>query len=174
MKTILIPALVLVLTVSGGICQDPPAPGSSTVPEPPPPYDASGPGRVTLLWDPNPEKGITGYKVYTSTRPGLFPDADQVTDVGNVTETPLAGLVVGTTYFVVVTAYNAYDLESPPSEELEFVFTPRPPKPTGVRVVDMTIEVSSNMQDWRPLATVWGVQMPADAGFARIKMEEPK
>jgi hypothetical protein len=127
---------------------------------------------VTLLWDPNPEAGITGYKVYVNRKPGLFPHADRILDVGNVTETPLDGLVVGNSYAVIVTAYNKYDLESPPSEELEFTFSPRPPKPTGVRIMDMTLEVSENLTDWRPLATVWRVEVPEAAGFARVKLEE--
>ena len=173
MKTILIPALALALSISGGVAQDPPAPGSYPVPEPPP-YDATGPGRATILWGPNPEPDIAGYKVYINSKPGQWPHADRIFDVGNVTETPLTGLYVGREYSVIVTAYNAYDLESPPSEEVTFTFTPVPSAPTGVRVVDMTIEVSGNMQDWRPIATVWKVALPQEAAFARIKMEESK
>jgi len=161
-----LPALVCLLFLTPGGSQDaPPVPGDSS-------SSSTPTGRVTLLWDPNPEAGITGYKVYVSGEPGLFPIADRIIDVGNVTETPLDGLVVGNSYAVIVTAYNAYDLESPPSEELVFTFSPRPPKPTGVRVMDMTLEVSENLTDWRQIATVWRVEVPEAAGFARVKLEE--
>ena len=56
---------------------------------------------VTLAWDPSPDPGVIGYKVYD----GLASRAYTFTNnVGNATNTTLTMLLPGTTYYFAVTA----------------------------------------------------------------------
>ncbi len=67
---------------------------------------------ITLNWSPNPESDLAGYKVYYDTISG-FPyngtganEGDSPIDVENVTSFTLTGLTPGTTYYLVITAYD--------------------------------------------------------------------
>ena len=85
---------------------------------------------VTLAWDPDLSADITGYRLYLGTTSGVY---IQSSDVGIVTSTMVSNLIVGTTYYFVVTAYNSSGLESPPSNEVSFTPTSTPtpdPSPT--------------------------------------------
>jgi len=47
-----------------------------------------------------------------------------MSEIGMFTSSVVSNLVVGKTYYFVVTAYNALGLESPPSNEVSFTPTP--------------------------------------------------
>lgn len=70
-------------------------------------------------WDANEEPDLAGYRVYWGTESGNYTQAQ---DVGLTTRTVITGLTEGTTYYLTVTAYNAYGIESTPAQEI--VFTP--------------------------------------------------
>lgn len=72
-----------------------------------------------VAWDANEEPDLAGYKVYWGTESGNYTLAQ---DVGLTTRTVITGLTEGTTYYLTVTAYNAYGIESTPAQEI--VFTP--------------------------------------------------
>lgn len=85
---------------------------------------------VTLAWDPDLSADITGYRLYVGTSSGVY---IQTSDLGITTSTMVSNLIVGTTYYFVVTAYNSVGLESPPSNEVSFTPTSTPtpgPSPT--------------------------------------------
>jgi hypothetical protein len=69
---------------------------------------------ITLSWNASPSADVLGYRVYYGTRSGQY---SQLIDAGNHTTVDLPNLVEGTTYFFVVTAYNAAG-ESFPTDEL--------------------------------------------------------
>ena len=70
----------------------------------------------TLVWDPNPENDISGYRVHY----GEQNSGPTTIDVGNVTSYLFSNLVGGRTYFFYVTAYNNLGLESLPSAQLNY------------------------------------------------------
>jgi hypothetical protein len=76
---------------------------------------------ATLTWNPNPESGVTGYKLYRGTGPGLY---GPPRDVGAVTTfTDANGVSDLTTYYYAVSAYNDAG-ESPKSGEVSFMNHP--------------------------------------------------
>lgn len=79
---------------------------------------------VTLAWDPSSSADITGYRLYLGTTSGVYL---QTSDVGITTSTMVSNLIVGKTYYFVVTAYTSSGLESPPSNEVSFTPTSSPP-----------------------------------------------
>jgi hypothetical protein len=83
---------------------------------------------VTVLWDPNPENDIAGYRLFW----GETNSAATVRDVGNVTQTQVTNLVAGRTYYFYLTAYNTSGLESDPSTNV-FYTQPQsvPATPSG-------------------------------------------
>lgn len=82
-------------------------------------------GRITLAWDSNRERYLTGYRIYYGTSPGKYKNC---VDIGNPAEASpgttryaLAGLSKGTTYHIAVRAYGiygGYSLESDFSNEV--------------------------------------------------------
>jgi len=81
-------------------------------------------GSLIATWNPNQEDDLAGYKVYYGTTSG---DRTNWTwkDVGDTTQYVMSNLVVGQTYYVVVTAYDWAGNESAPSEEKNAVATSR-------------------------------------------------
>lgn len=73
---------------------------------------------TTLLWSPNTETNIAGYRVYYGTSPASY---TTTVDVKNTTTATLSNLTVGQTYYAAVTAYNTSGVESLPSSEVSFV-----------------------------------------------------
>src|SRR4051812_4748845 len=76
---------------------------------------------VTLTWDASPSADVVGYRVHYGTHSGAY---SNLLDVGSTTATDIANLIDGTTYFFAITAYNAANEESVPSDE--FVHTVDP------------------------------------------------
>ena len=70
---------------------------------------------MSVAWDPVASSGLAGYKVYLGTAPGTY---GAPIDVGNVSSSSVNNLLVGTTYYFVVTAYDSSGLESLPSVEV--------------------------------------------------------
>jgi hypothetical protein len=70
---------------------------------------------ITLVWDPNTEPNLAGYKVYVGTTSGVY---SAPIDVGNVTSYIVPGLTAGTLYYFVVTAYDLTANESGWSNEV--------------------------------------------------------
>jgi hypothetical protein len=73
--------------------------------------------QANLIWDPNSETDLAGYKIYYGMSSGTY---DSVVDVGNHTAYTLPGLQVGKTYYISATAYNTKGLESGFSNEVVF------------------------------------------------------
>lgn len=69
---------------------------------------------ITLLWSPNSEADLAGYKIY---RGSFSRQYDTVVDVGNVTTYTFRGLPEGV-HFFAVTAYSRAGLESDFSNEV--------------------------------------------------------
>jgi cytochrome c oxidase assembly protein Cox11 len=89
---------------------------------------------ITLAWDPNPpEDEVAGYVVYYGKTSGRY---TYVVDVGNLTTCTLAGLTLGATYYVALTAYDASDNESDLSAEVSGIGTPVPPGITSLQIND--------------------------------------
>lgn len=72
---------------------------------------------VTLVWDPNTEPDLAGYRIHYGTSSGQW---NTTIDVGNVTNVTISGLARGVTYYFVATAYNTANLESDPSNEVSY------------------------------------------------------
>ena len=131
---------------------------------------------VSFAWDVSAEENIAGYRMHFGTESGVYTD---VRDVGLVPTGPdkdgvqshLSGELefeFGTTYFTAITAYNTSGLESDYSNEISFTTPTKPDAPTGLKVV-VTIETSSNLSDWEPIASV-SQEMKSEQ-FFRLKME---
>lgn len=73
-------------------------------------------GQVTLMWDPNSESDLAGYRIYYGITSRSY---DNVIDVGNTETCTVMGLIPGVTYYFSATAYNTSDLESDYSNEIE-------------------------------------------------------
>lgn len=89
----------------------PPPPPPST-PPPPPPTSST---QALLTWGAVTDSKLAGYKVYVGTRSGVY---GTPVDVGNVTSYTVSNLLVGTTYYFVVTSYSSSGSESPYSNEV--------------------------------------------------------
>jgi hypothetical protein len=74
---------------------------------------------VTVMWDPNWESDLAGYKVYYRDD---FIQNTNIIDVGNTTTTVVSNLLRGHTYVFAITAYNYFGEESDFSAEV--VYTP--------------------------------------------------
>lgn len=79
---------------------------------------------VNLVWNPNPESNIAGYKVHFGSSSGNY---SQVIDVPGQNFAALPQLILGNTYYLAVSAYNTDGQESPKSTELVLSATPPAP-----------------------------------------------
>ncbi len=86
---------------------------------------------LLVTWSPNTEPDLAGYRVYYGTESATY---TQMKDVGKVTSCILDGLVIGQTYYVVVTAYDLNNNESAPSLEVSATVAP----------ADISIELVEN------------------------------
>ena len=74
-------------------------------------------GQVTLMWDPNSESDLAGYRIYYGIASSSY---DNAIDVGNTETCTVMGLIPDVTYYFVATAYNTSGLESDYSNEIEY------------------------------------------------------
>lgn len=65
-------------------------------------------GSVTIAWDASPSVGVTGYRVYVGTAPGVY---NPPISVGNVLQATVTGLAPGT-WYLTCTAVDAEGNES--------------------------------------------------------------
>jgi hypothetical protein len=86
---------------------------------------AAAAAEVKLAWDPSPDAGVTGYRVYWGYQSRNYSGSF---DVGNVTTATVGSLGDGTTYYFAVTACASPNLESDYSNEVGYT-TPVPPPP---------------------------------------------
>jgi len=70
---------------------------------------------LTLAWDLSLDPSVAGYNVYYGGTSGTYTN---MTSAGNAPQFAITGLLGGTTYFFVVTAYDASGDESPFSDEI--------------------------------------------------------
>ena len=95
----------------------PPPPPSPTPVAPPPPPPAPGVGTATLMWGPNNEIDLAGYRVYVGTSSGNYTFAGPF-EVTNGTSYSVQNLPMGQTYFFAVSAFDIYGNESLKSAEV--------------------------------------------------------
>ena len=73
---------------------------------------------VTLAWNPSPSPSVVGYRIYCSTDGTNY---NNQWDAGANTSWSVTGLQEGTTNYFEVSAYDATNNQSPPSNPVEFV-----------------------------------------------------
>jgi hypothetical protein len=73
---------------------------------------------VTLQWNRSPSAEVTGYRIYYGALPRSYSNNIAL---GNVTNTTVANLTIGDTYYFTVVAFNAGGLESTFSNELLYI-----------------------------------------------------
>ncbi len=71
--------------------------------------------KAFVRWSPSTEPNVVGYRVYYGAESGKY--TNSVT-VGNTNRTVLKGMMVGQTYYFMVTALNSKGVESLPSKEV--------------------------------------------------------
>ncbi len=98
---------------------------------------------VTLAWDASPDANVTGYRIYYGAAPASY--TNSIT-VGNITNTQIASLVEGMTYFFAATAFDASGLESDFSNETSYSVPATPVAPSIVsQPVNQTVVEGGNV-----------------------------
>jgi hypothetical protein len=105
--------------------------------------DPATAGSVSLTWDPSPDTNVIGYKIYYGTA-SQFYTTNLV--VGNVTNTTINGLAVGTTFYFVATGYDAAGDESAFSNEASYDVTNG--APTLDPIADLSISENAGGQSF--------------------------
>ena len=105
---------------------------------------------VTFEWDASPDQWVTGYRLYTHTN-SMAAGTNLATaivkiDAGTNLTATVTNLAPGRYYFVA-TAYTAYNLESPPSNEIILSVPVQPPNLRTVIVQWSGLVASTNWQD---------------------------
>jgi hypothetical protein len=110
---------------------------------------------ATLLWDPNSETNLAGYKVYSGTSSR---DYSSVVNVGKTTQYPLTNVVQGATYFFALTAYTTGGLESDLSTEVSYIPPTANTRPTISSFSPRSINEDASTG---PITfTVWDAETP--------------
>ncbi len=73
--------------------------------------------QVTLVWDPNTESNLAGYRLYVGTASGAY---ERWIDAGLTTTCTVPGLLSGHAYYFAATAYNTSGAESAKSNEVMY------------------------------------------------------
>ena len=109
--------------------------------------------QVALGWNPSPDTNATGYFLCW----GLANDAcTNLLDVGNSTNTTVAGLLTNVTYYFSVVAYDGAGQQSPPSNEITYAVPLNSPVGVGT-VLSVRAGVRSD-------AAVLRLSFPGSAG----------
>ncbi len=112
--------------------------------------------QVTLVWSPNTELDLAGYKIYTGPSSENY---DNVHDVGNETSYTIQNLTEGQTYFIALTAYNTLNNESGYSESVVYTVPildlTAPSTPTSLQAT--TISTSQINLSWNASSDNIGV-----------------
>lgn len=83
---------------------------------------------VRMNWNENTDQDLAGYRVYYGTASGAY---DFNLDAGNATTVEIGGLNAGSTYYFIVTAYDASGNESAPADEVSVVIPADATTPSG-------------------------------------------
>jgi Bacterial Ig domain/Fibronectin type III domain len=123
---------------------------------------------VTLGWNANPETDVVGYRIHYGVAPLNY---TTVLDVGNITTATVPNLTVGVKYYFAVTAYNAFAIESLPSDEVSYTVA-APPSVTiaingGNFIAPGRVDLSASVN--MPGATIQRVEF--FAGGTKIGMD---
>jgi hypothetical protein len=97
---------------------------------------------LSLMWDPNSEPDVIGYKVHVGTQPGTY---TQHIDVGPATTWSLTSAVAGQQYCFAVTAYVSASLEGPRSNEI-CAYSNWPPSLTDPGAQSATVGQADSLQ----------------------------
>ena len=73
---------------------------------------------LSVVWNPSPDKNVAGYMVYYGESSG---DYTGQKNAGTNTSITISGLREGQTNYIIVKAYNAHEVESPPSNEISYI-----------------------------------------------------
>jgi hypothetical protein len=120
---------------------------------------------IPLAWNPSAGSNVASYKIYYGVTSHIYTKS---IDVGNVTNTAIAGLSQNTTYYFAATTYNTLGVESGFSNEA-ILAVPPPAPPTltqtasangqfafnisGVTNYQCVVQASTNMVDWVSVQT---------------------
>jgi len=85
--------------------------------------DAAQAATVSLSWASNTEADLAGYRLRLGTVPGQY---TQTIEIGTATSAQIDGLLVDTTYYLAVFAYDQAGNESLPSSEVSARVTSTP------------------------------------------------
>lgn len=77
-------------------------------------------GPVKLVWDPNGEADLAGYKMYAGTASGVYGAPTTLAGTPSAPTYTATGLKPGVKYYFAVTAYNAAGVESGFSNEVNY------------------------------------------------------
>jgi hypothetical protein len=119
---------------------------------------------ITVAWDPNPEPDIIGYQLHYGIASGIY---THTIDAGNATSATISDLVPGSTYYLVVTAWNSNSLESPPSNEIAFTLAAPPPPPGAISsisrwyngMIQLTVTLSAPQLTTQALTTASAIHV---------------
>jgi hypothetical protein len=91
---------------------------------------------VALSWNADGDPATAGYLVYSGTVSGIY---TQQINVGNVTNTTIENLPMGTVTYFAVAAEDTYGDESPPSTEINVVSNPQGSSATSAAIPTYTV-----------------------------------
>ncbi|HNT15976.1 MAG TPA: fibronectin type III domain-containing protein, partial [Verrucomicrobiota bacterium] len=98
---------------------------------------------VNLAWDASPDASVAGYRVYYGAASGDYTNYIQV---GNVTTATVANLREGATYYFAATAYDADDIESLFSNEVDYTIPAVNAVPTLGAIGDVNLDEDAGVQ----------------------------
>jgi hypothetical protein len=116
---------------------------------------------VSLAWEASPDPSVVGYNLSYGTASG---DYTQSTDVGSSLSGVISGLSPSTTYFAVVTAYNAAGLHSLSSNEVSFTTTANAPP-----VVTLTTPIGGASLDGSTAILISANATDSDGSIAKVE-----
>jgi hypothetical protein len=139
---------------------------------------------LEVAWNPSTAGGVAGYMVYYGNSSSNY---TQSIDAGTNTSLTVPGLQEGQTTYMVVVAYNAQGMQSPPSNEISYIVPgalsvlskAQPRSPTYLSFVaapghTYTVQASVNLTTWstiwRTSATTNGWVQCEDPEGANLKM----